>query len=116
LTATTDQIAADAKAVIDLDGEAITYTQGATPYSINAIPQSLEVQPDPAIGRKQNTQKLVLAIAKSDIAAVKINADTVTVPASWFKKGSGTVTARVAAVTGDDADPGMWLIHCRFTS
>lgn len=116
MTTTTDQIAADAKAVIDLDGEAIVYTQDGVNYAINAIPQSGPVEPDPAAGRRMATHKVVLAIAKSDIAAVKRNADAVTAPGRWFKVADATVTARVSAVVGNDADPGMWLIDCRLNT
>lgn len=109
MTVTTALIASDTKLAIDLDGEAITYHQNGQDYAINAIPLTESLQAKPSTAGWSLTGRVVIAIAKADIATVKRNDDTVTVPSAWYRLNDGlTVEARVAAIIDDATDPGAW--------
>lgn len=116
MTTTTDAIEADAKTVIDLDGEAITYTQDGVANAINAIPLSGPSEQEDTAGNRVTVHRLVLAVAKADIAAVKEGDDVVTVPAKWLATTGTTATGRVAKRLDDQADPGMHLVLIRRTT
>ena len=107
---TEEVIAADAKTVIDLDGQAIVYIQDEVEHEINAIPQGMGFRPRRSDEQRSLTHKLELAIAKLDIAEVQKNADSVRIPGSWVDSAEATVTLRVGALLQDPRDPGMWVI------
>lgn len=103
-------IAADAKAAIDEAGEDVTYTpSGGSVVTIKAIPHSGPLGTRGTDGGRTLSVPLVIAVSKTDVPAVKEQADTCQVPGAWVNKTAAT-TLRVAKVMQDRADPGVWLL------
>jgi len=106
-------IASDAKAMIDADGEDITYTpDGGAPVVIKCYPNTEPLQTRGTDENRSLSYKMALVISKADIPVVTLNKDTVTVPGAWVNQ-AGTPTLRVAVVLGDRTDPGTWNLGVR---
>lgn len=62
-------------------------------------------------GGDRLVNRLTLEIAKAKYPRVTINADFITFPAVWARKGpTGTVKWRVAGFVGDQTSPGTWVV------
>lgn len=106
-----DLMSSDAASILAQDGETVTYYSagGDGGVSVRCAPMSGPVEPRRTDTRRTNAVQIVIAIAKADLADVSPNADTVAVPGSWIGR-TGTVTLRVSAIMGDQADPGVWML------
>lgn len=114
-TVTETLMKADAKAAIDLDGIEVTYDPTGTPAAILAVLQVGPVGPEPLAEGRLVTQRVIIAISKTDVAAPVINDPAVLmqVPGYIWKNSAATVNCRITAKTGDQADVGRWLLELR---
>jgi hypothetical protein len=105
-----DLIAADAKAIADLDGTQVTYLpDGGAPAAIKCFPRAGELEPMDTSRGRTLAHRVVIAVAVLDVPAPKRNADQVTVPGAWVEQPD-PVTLRVSNVMMDRTDPGFWLL------
>lgn len=104
------QIKADAKAFIDQDGTQVTYTSSTLgTLTIYAFPTDAELMPRRSDGGRTTHRNLVIAVSKTDVSTVAVNADTVTVP-GWWVDETNNQTLRVSRVL-HRFDRGKWLLQ-----
>jgi len=107
-------MAADAKAAIDEAGESVTYhIGGGASVSIKAVPRHEALGPRGTDDQRSNRLRLMVAVSKSDVAAVQVNDDRVTVPRRWVDAGAAAVetqTLRVSHLESGRTDGSMWVL------